>query len=349
MEPTSKAKLFIHIGQTKTGSTTLQAFMHANREALKWRGLLYPGTPGKPSTLKHRFLIESVHRASEGSGAAEAAWSFLAEQIDRQRAPINVVSEEEFWHLFEERPSRRRTAIQWIAQRLEAYDVRVVCYLRRQSDWVESWFNQIVKTDVTPSAKLSFEEFIARQSKLGLMDYQKVLGDWSEVFGADHIIVRPWERERLLRGDIVDDFCALVGLQDTQDLKRPDNQQSRLSAPALEAMLAFNRQSGAAAYKGEFIKAILEEPGYQADDRRSVLTSERAAEIDARHAETNRQVARTFCGTDELFGPPSPEGRLAYAGLTSNELIDMAARLFIVQQRTIDALSARLDKLEAGR
>ncbi|GAA0761815.1 hypothetical protein LRH25_22075 [Ideonella azotifigens] len=347
MDAASKPKLFFHIGQTKTGSTSLQAFMHANRDALQWRGLFYPASPpGDRHILKQRFLFDSVDQAAKGSGGAEFVWTRLAEQIVQRDAPINVISEEVFWHLFEDRPQRRRTAVQWMAKQLAHCDVHIVCYLRRQSDWVESWFNQIVKTDVSQTSRLSFEDFIARQERLGVMDYQQMLAVWAEAFGADRVIVRPWERGKLLRGNIVDDFCDLVGLKDMDDLKRPEDQQSSLSATALEAMLSFNRQPTAAAHKLKFTEAFRDELA-KGSDKRFLLSAEQAAEIDARYAESNQQVARSFCHTDSLFSPPAEEARQLFSGLTVNELLDVVTRLFVAQQRSMDALSCRLDELES--
>src|ERR1043165_5358722 len=39
-------RAFLHIGVEKTGTTTIQAFMAKNRQALTKKGVLYPRAPG---------------------------------------------------------------------------------------------------------------------------------------------------------------------------------------------------------------------------------------------------------------------------------------------------------------
>jgi len=49
--------LVLHIGTGKTGTTSIQSFMNANRSRLAELGFLYPRTPGK---VRHTRISLSV-------------------------------------------------------------------------------------------------------------------------------------------------------------------------------------------------------------------------------------------------------------------------------------------------
>ncbi|MGH1398028.1 MAG: hypothetical protein ACRBCT_02330 [Alphaproteobacteria bacterium] len=58
-----KKKLILHIGQSKTGTTSLQYFLHANKEKLSEMGILYPDVyrANKPvGKYEHNSFADSL-------------------------------------------------------------------------------------------------------------------------------------------------------------------------------------------------------------------------------------------------------------------------------------------------
>lgn len=341
----TRRQIFLHIGQPKTGSTSLQFFLHRNREALAARGILYPTTlPGQRLQEKHHCLVENLARMTDRDTAAEPAWSAILQQIDASSASQVVLSDELFWRILEHRPAGRPQVIRWIARQLAGHEVIVVCYLRRQSDWIESRYNQLAKMEATVNGKMPFEVFVDKHAEMGALDYDAVLADWAAAFGAAQLRVRPWEKASLVNGNTIDDFCALLGQSDLSGLRRPPELQLRLGAPALAMAVAFNRQPAALASKARFLKLLSSGPALPRDGQ-GRWTAEDAAALDQRYEPGNREIARIYCQRESLFSPETSQRRECYDGLSADELAEMMARIFINQQAQIDALQQRLDQL----
>jgi len=96
--------IFLHIGQTKTATTTLQAFFYANREWLLEHDVYYPECPeAETNKTQHRFLAEALKELALPISQELTEWTYIKNKISA--APQNniLISEEVFWHLFERR------------------------------------------------------------------------------------------------------------------------------------------------------------------------------------------------------------------------------------------------------
>ena len=212
-------RLYLHIGTHKTGSTAIQYFLDANREALAARGVLYPRS-GRPQrraiAYGHHLLANELTdprpaaRRRQRAGEPRAAWDALKAELRDAREDIAVVSAEGF--------DRLATQQQFSALRsyLDGLDVKVVAYLRRQDKFLSSYYCQHV---LYRGETREFEEF--RRGLRTEIDYERLLGRWEDAFGPDALIVRPYERSALANGDVVDDFCARIGLEPGADWVRP--------------------------------------------------------------------------------------------------------------------------------
>ncbi len=335
-------RVYLHIGQTKTGSTSLQAFLHHNRAALSRLGVVYPQVPADdPHPAQHRCLVQALHSGDDALEPAICTWQFVLAQIESSAADAAVISEEMLWHLWEAHPHRREAALDWIAERLAPFDVRIVCYLRPQHEWIESWFNQIARTVVDGSSQMGFGEFQAHAQQLGSFDYLRRTADWAARFGESRLIVRPYEPAHTPI-DVIDDFCDLIGLDAGRraGLHRPDGLQQRLSMPACALSTHFNRHPAAAAFKRPFLDAVVSHAAEGGDRRRHWLSPEQALTLQAACEPGNSELARRFLGRDHLFVQPMPRfaAEDVFAGLTVDDLAGLAVHLFIAQQRHIRQL-----------
>lgn len=327
----SDKTLFLHIGQTKTGTSSLQAFLHVNRAVLQQRGVFYPEVP--PDTfprVQHRFLVTSLSRKGDAADA-QSAWSYAIEQIRRQPAPVAVISAETFWN-------QQDKAIARVAQQLRGtgMDVYVRCYLRRQDLWIESLFNQRVKGHEGRDAGLLLDEFVQRYEQAGWLDYGNVLKPWVEHFGADRVRVRAFEKCQLLAGNVVDDFCDWIGISDLSGLTRTRERQSRLSWAACDLIGQLHRQFPdlGPEFKRPLVDALRDHAA-DGGDRRRCMSTGQARELALRYAETNRDVARHHAGRDELFEETVPVDAPVYEGLTTGQLAELFLRCYVDQQRQL--------------
>jgi len=111
----------------------------------------------------------------------------------------SVATEEEF-------VAAKSQAVRRVANFFSGLDVQVVCYLRRQDDWLESVYAERVKSFKTAE---DFAVFVGRSK---LADFAWQLDLWSKAFGMERMTVRTYEPSRLLCSDAVCDFQSQLGL-----------------------------------------------------------------------------------------------------------------------------------------
>jgi hypothetical protein len=326
-----RKKLFLHIGQTKTGSTSLQRFLHGNRAALAERGVFYPPCVGglaEPGARHHhRHLFTALQDAGPTLVGAEAAWAALAQAVHVHPAPTAVISSELFWHLFVGRAPLRLKALKWMAEQLAEFDVRVVCYLRAQEEWVEAMYNQLVKSGQAQAATQGFDHFLQRPQTVSLMDYERVLQPWAEAFGPQALVVRVFERTNLVAGDVVDDFLSLLGQDDLDGLARYPDAQQRISWPVCDVLMVFNRHAGLQAQREAFVRLLSDT--LEAGPPSRLMDADAVRALQALHATGNARVARAYCDRAVLFDPPPSGGhRPVYRGMTMDVLAEALVQVF---------------------
>ena len=128
------------IGTEKTGTTTLQHFLAANREVLRWRGFVYPSfcgpstTPGSPPTRSTRGgairMREALGvRGPSGRGAdARAAAAAAAAELAGDATAIFC---SEHCHSRLKTPEEMATLRDFLGGFFD--DIRVGVYLRRRT------------------------------------------------------------------------------------------------------------------------------------------------------------------------------------------------------------------------
>ena len=127
----AKKLVVLHIGTDKTGSTAIQKLFAANPEPLGRYGWLYL-QEGRGTVHCHALLYE------QALGGNLAAWARLRDELLASSMPNGLVSFEGLYHLDEGH-------LLGVAEALTGLAVRVVIYLRRQSDMVRSGVAQLFK------------------------------------------------------------------------------------------------------------------------------------------------------------------------------------------------------------
>jgi hypothetical protein len=200
-------QIFLHIGLHKTGTTAIQYFFSKN-PVLVSQGFFYPSS-ARPAqeiiSYGHHRLSWSLIRNPEDI----VSWDNLKVEIEESRAGNVILSSEEFDVLNEEGISRVRSL-------LSDYDVRIVAYLRRQDEFAQAYYT----TDVLFNHETRpLHEYV--NSLRTSLDYWKLLSRWAEQFGRDNIIVRVYEKSALFGGDVVKDFCHILGIKSDDSFIMP--------------------------------------------------------------------------------------------------------------------------------
>jgi hypothetical protein len=197
--PTQGRITYIHIGLPKTGTTSLQAFFHVNREALRTRGVVYPRTAGSyggngtPSAFALLGETPAYFRASNPNYASpqldfEACWGELIDQAEAEKALL--VSSEEFAFV---PPSELR-------QR-SAFDARaksILVYLRRQDEAIEASYLQQVLAGLYRGTIDDYldDVLVNRNPDQGPFDYRTLISECWEAFGRANVHVYTFQKRR---------------------------------------------------------------------------------------------------------------------------------------------------------
>ena len=200
-------RLVVHVGTLKTGSTTLQAALAGLGPDLRRLGIHVPAAGrGRDGCARHGDLRHAL--IGEGRVSPGGAWDRLAEEMRRSTARRFVISDEWFASAHEPRVPR------FIAGFAASYglDVDVVGYVRPQSQYFESRYAEMVKTN---GEQLPFDLFCAasffrRQARgHAWLNYRRAFAPWRAAFGG-RVTVVPVEPSRLPAG-VVGHFLGLLG------------------------------------------------------------------------------------------------------------------------------------------
>jgi hypothetical protein len=172
-------KAILHIGQQKTGSTSLQYFWEKNRKQLLKKGVLYPKSLGNNKQVK--IFTEHEQIVDPDSSVVKA---FLKER-DKGEISTVLLSEE---NLYVCKPHIKEHIKQFLLTHFE--EIEIVVYLRRQEEHIPSHYQQAVKGKVG----LSLSQWINKMVKIKKHYYQydQVLGVWAALLPQAEIIVVPF-------------------------------------------------------------------------------------------------------------------------------------------------------------
>ena len=282
-------RIFVHIGRNKTGTATVQRALQAGRQILKRNGFHYPkGRPAHHYLAQH--LAGKTPRGASG-GVERAKWAGeLAERIASSDRDIVLSSE----FLMRVEPSALAA---WLGK-----EATVVVYIREQVDYLASCYQQGIKMGIPRG---DFASYLAIPSTVADGYYLPFLRAWEDVFGRDNLVVRVYDRERLVEGDIVADFLSVLGVDGAADLGDRDDRNPSAGGPLLEALrrintLDFEELRRRRAINAPLADLALGDPAYRA---KQPIPPDVVAALRDRFAEDNAAVSARYFDGGPLFAP----------------------------------------------
>ncbi len=251
-------KLFLHIGTHKTGTTSIQRFLHAHRKTLAARGVWYPdfSLVGFRSHYAHLDFARAL--ADEGSVRFDLARAEqFAQEVIRRAVDYDVVliSAEPFYrHTLprtkESEPGyfeARSTYVRRVRSLWGDLTPEVVVCLRRQDRFAQSLYNEHLKVT---KYKHDFMRFVRERHVL--FEYDRQLEVWEQEFGAPRLFL--FEDLVGAKEGLVKRFLTGLGIADSVlcDLAEPPVQN--LSLP-LE-LLAFKRELNRSSLSNEQLASL---------------------------------------------------------------------------------------------
>jgi len=211
-------KLFLHIGTEKTGTTSIQHFLHKNKKALFDNGYHLLECGGEKN---HRAIpsccmldddfddffldrgIDSVEKKQQFRRKLHK--SFNEEMKGLSDSVHSVIITSEHFH------SRLKSteAIERFKLLVAGYfsEIKVICYIREQSTLASSLYS----TGVISGSNIAFSSFLEKCVPTNrYYNYHALLTRWSDVFSPEQLDVRIFSRNELYNDDLLDDFCVAI-------------------------------------------------------------------------------------------------------------------------------------------
>lgn len=303
-------QVYLHIGTHKTGSTALQWFFIKNQPLLAVNGYLYPGSilNGVAHHPLAWALMPDQPNYAQHKEPAESLWHKAVTEAEAKSCAKLIVSSEDFWHL---------TDVTKLASLFAGVDVRIVVYLRRQDQFVQSAYNMMVKWEWSRRTG-TLEKYLEDVIQTRYLDYAARLQPWADAFGQANIIVRPYEKAQFA-GSIFQDFCASIGIPWQDDFVLPQQDVNPPLAPkALEFLRILNELPLQQEQHHNIVELLaqysqLAKPGREHFAEHGLLTVDEQTRLMETFAGSNQVVARTYLGRPDgqLFHEPLPTDSLA--------------------------------------
>lgn len=295
-----RPRLVVHIGAGKCGSSAIQQFLLANRHDLRKRGVLFPG----------RNLEDDDTRGSQQlqffeDGIDDHSFPDLVRQRLTRLHQIVAAEDLHTVVISAENLINPKPFPQLFAGVLDRFDVRIVAYVRRQDEYVVSgWQQWHIKR---------FADFWDYYGRIrGRIDWHRDLERWSRVFGRDAVEVRNFSPSKLVDGDVVADFCRVVGLNG--DHYQHITFANRSLHERFNPLISRHRETLFTSVHDNafytFLEDLLGDAAYKDYPGSSLLTLSERRMIFNDHREANERLRADYFPAIEpdvgVFSPPIP-------------------------------------------
>ena len=198
-----KKKLSIHIGAGKCGSSAIQAYLGRNSVTLQKQGILVPGEKldlesnctGNQIWFFQNGISQPDFKSAVERRIRRLHTSMVENELDHLIVSAeNLINPDGFCLLFSELKP--------------LFDIEILAYVRRQDDYlISAWQQWYLKYFDT------FEDYVCSMGDR--VDWFRALESWRDMYGTENIKVRVFEKDKLVNGNVIEDFCHLLSIDMT--------------------------------------------------------------------------------------------------------------------------------------
>lgn len=306
--------VYLSIGMPKTGTTAIQTFLRENEKTLKRQGYSFPelkvGVGGRYRNRNGHFLafrcenpdLEAKAAKEKEAAVREKAYRLLKKQAEMY--PQIILSDESIWKTGANTEGFWADAADNFAK--IGCQLKVVVYLRRQDLFIQSLWNQNLKSERVRWTR-SFDECIKKNRFSNYpMDYYKEIKKISEHLGSENVLVRVYEQGQFAgeRPSIYSDFLDCIGLTLTEEYTTESVKQNLgLRGNFIEIKRLLNSVPEYREMKDFMCKPVRLASNSQAQGalhaQTSMFSYEEQKKYLAQFAEGNRKIAKEFLGRDD--------------------------------------------------
>ena len=297
--------LYIHIGTSKTGTTTIQTYCGINREQLKSKGVLFPIMPYHYDRITENrnghFLYATIYE--NGVRNKEKEKQVLKQELDYivdcfKDYDNVLLSEESIWWAT---ATRRKGLWKYLQEHSQQnnYQVKIIVYLRRQDQFMMSRYNQIIKTDTGGGTQRFYEYFKDMNGKYKcVMNYRQRLDYMAKFFPKENIVVKRFDRSYFYNGDLNADFLHILGVEiDDTFAELPKDENLGISVQSGELKRVLNRLGTMTFAENQKLLQMLNECEVLLPKREvSIMTTEHIEKFMKKFIDDNESIAVDYIG-----------------------------------------------------
>jgi len=284
-------KIILHIGRHKTGTTSLQHFLHANfSKELEHSKLLYPTTGMNSNHFFHHDLFKSCIERNNKFSELETTKNLIKEINNAHQKNIFISTE------ILSRDTIDAALLRDIKKCFENYNVIILIYLRRQDSYLESAYAERIKRGLISSK----EDIFSFNAEL---DYKIFIQKFSSVFGEPNIHIKLFEES--VKTCIYKDLLNYLSIKIDSNINFPDtNANIRLPWNYLYLLKNTNnkllkRIILSQKFKGLFRRLARLIPVIF--DGRSPLNEKNKKELLIKYNESNSFVSQKYLSRKDLY------------------------------------------------
>lgn len=327
-------RLHLHIGQPKTGSSSIQRVMKKNHKLLIKNGYLYDAP-----RVNHQNIIQKIAKSSNSAVEFKQFIDNKIKVANKLRCNHIVISSESLFFMHDKK-------INTMMKQFKV-QVSVYAYLRRQDMYMESAWKQ------WHFKNLSYKNFDDYVNSFKVPNYYFHLHKWGRHVDSEDINVIAFEKRNFPEG-LEKHFLQTLGIDDVEafDFSIEDDgwgENKGLSGEGLE--LAFQaRELAENNIHNHSIQFFINK--YFSDFQKEHFTSynllslQQRKEIIKRHDATNRKIANKYLNSDKpLFLDPIKSGQLKQS-ITPEAITKALMTIGMRQDKMIEQLHKEIREIK---
>lgn len=293
----------LHIGTTKTGSTSIQNFLAKNRAYLATKGVVYPTALGAanhntiPVYLQGKW-VENGLQARQKIQSADDYATFVDTLPEMLKAEVGDLNPDHFIISNEHMHSRCFKAAHFkrlktlLEPVLSGRKLQIVVYLRPQISHVVSLYSTMLGHGLTAT----LDEFILSKMSGRPHDYfnfRVLLDKWTAAFPEATFFVRPFANTAALQHGVLSDFLEITQLAKFADeMTFEPRRNESMGAWAAETFRQLNAlDPPLPPHLNQIARRWLR---YELPAGRLLPNMDIAREFQASFAKDNRKVCKTY-------------------------------------------------------
>ncbi len=315
--------IYIHIGPHKTGTTTIQNGLKKNEAILRARGVLVPQA-GKKIAAHHNLAWELL--GNTAFDRSDGTWEDLLNEIESSEDITKVILTSEAFSAL------GTDEIEAVKKYLNAYQIKIIIYLRRQDQALQSlWVQQIRSISVKPIIP-SFVDWLEKNDyKTYNTDHYSLINIWENVLSNKAISLVPFTHETVGKS-LFDYFLSVCGIS-YDGVSTPPNLNISPGVKTNEAMrmiknnIHFSKISAATWLKiSKQIEIFGQSQGWN-EHKLNYLDEALSAKIMAHHQDGNRKISDAYFNGKPLFegalNTKKHIDKFTYDDFTKDEVVEL--------------------------